>query len=493
MDNNIENLRQKTVSGIFWKGMERISAQLVSVIVSIVLARLLFPEDYSVVSIVAIFFSFCNIFISGGLSSALIQKKDADVIDYSSVFFAQMLMASIFYVVMFFVAPALAKLYNKDILIPVIRVMALTFFINGYKSVLSAKISSDLKFRKFFWSTIIGTVISAFVGIIMAYNGFGAWALVAQQMTNSFVDTLILTFTSHTKLRFVFSFSRFKQLFNFGGKIFLASIITVAYDEAQPLIVGIKYSTADLAYYNKGSQYPNLITSISSDTLSSSLFPAMAKVQDDKDAILNFTRSFMQVASFLTFPMMLGFFAVAENFVSIVLTDKWLPVVPYVMIFCLANMLQPIQKGNLQAIRAIGRSDIILILEIIKKSTYAVVIFLFVFFTDSPILLALSAIINSVFASLANTFPNRKLIGYRYKYQLADLLPNFITALVMCGIVYFMNYIQLNIYLLFVLQIVTGILVYFGLNLLIRNKSMFYLFDIVKGVFNKDGKNKKYD
>ena len=483
MDNS--NLRNKAVSGVIWKGLERVAAQLVSAIVSIVLARILIPEDYSVVSIVTIFFAFCNIFISGGLNTALVQKKDADIIDFSTILIANLVMASVLYVVMFFCSSLIAQLFKKELLIPIIRVMALTFFINGYKSVVSAKITSDLQFRKFFWSTIIGTAISAVVGITMALNGFGPWALVAQQMTNSFIDAFILTFTSKIKLALKFSGERFKKLFKFGGKIMLSALINETYNQTKPLIVGIKFSAVDLAYYNKGKTYPNLIASTANDTLASSLFPTMSKVQDDKQAVLNMTRRFMQLSSFLVFPMMIGFLVLAENFVRIVLTDKWLPIVPYLMIFCVSDMWKPIQTGNLQAIRAIGRSDIFLILEIIKKSSFFLIILLFVLFTDSPVLLAVSGIITSLLASLINTFPNKKLIGYGYVKQFQDLALNLITAVIMGVAVYFMKYIPLNIYLLTVLQVLSGIILYFGINLLIRNKSLLYLIDTIKVFFKK--------
>lgn len=492
MDRNID-LKNKTVSGVIWKGLERVAAQLVSAIVSIVLARILIPEDYSVVSIVTIFFAFCNIFISGGLNTALVQKKDADIIDFSTILIANIIIAVVMYIVMFFCAPLIANLYKKELLTPIIRVMGLTFFINGYKAVVSAKITSDLQFRKFFLSTIIGTAISAVVGIVMALKGFGPWALVAQQMTNSFIDSLILTFTTRIKFVLKFSGKRFKGLFKFGGNIWLASIITVAYDQTKPLIVGIKYSTLDLAYYNKGKTYPNLIASMGNDTLSSSLFPAMSKVQDDKQKILSMTRRFMQLSSFVVFPMMIGFLAVSENFVRIVLTDKWLPIVPYLMIFCVSDMLKPIQAGNLQAIRAIGRSDIILILEIIKKSSYAIVILLFVLFTNSPVLLAVSGILTSVLASIINSFPNRKLIGYRFRDQFLDLFLNLFTAAIMGVAVYFMKYIPINIYLLTVLQVFAGMAIYFGINLLIKNKNMLYFIETMKGFFKKHEKDKKAD
>lgn len=481
LDNH--NLRKKTISGVLWKGLERISAQLVSTVVAIVLARILVPDDYSVVSIVAIFFNFCNLFISGGLNTALIQKKNADSIDYSTVLFTNIFLACVLYLIMFFSAPFIANIYHKELLIPVIRIMALTFFINGYKSVVSAKITSDLQFRKFFWSTIIGTLVSAVVGIVMAVNGYGPWSLVAQQMTNSFIDSLILTITS--KCRFVcrFSRSRFRELFRFGGKIFLSSIITAIYDQAKPLIVGIKFSAVDLAYYNKGKSFPDLVSSIGSDTLSSSLFPTMSKVQDDKQTVLQMTRRFMQVSSFLVFPMMIGFLSIAEGFVRIVLSEKWLPIVPYIMIFCVSNMLKPVQAGNLQAIRAIGRSDVILKLEITKKTLYFIIILLFVLLTNSPILLAISGIITSVLASIINMYPNRKLIGYTYSQQISDLMVNLVSAALMGAFMFSMGYIEMDIFAKTILQVFAGIVIYIIMNLLLKNQSLIYIFQLIKGVF----------
>ena len=485
-DNTLKN---KAIGGVLWKGAERVLAQIVTAIVSIVLARILMPDDYSVVSVVAIFFAFCNILISGGLNTALIQKKEADIIDFNTILISNIVIASLMYVALFFSAPFISTLFNKELITPVIRVLGLTFFINAYKSVISAKITSDLEFKKFFWSTIIGTIISAVVGVTMALNGFGPWALVAQQMVNSFVDSLVLTFTAKYKFKIVFSWDRFKKLFKYGGKIWLTSIISVTYDQTKPLIVGIKYSTIDLAYYNKGKTYPNLFASISNDTLASSLFPTMAKVQDDKQRILSMTRRFMQLSSFLVFPIMIGFLVLADNFVRIVLTEKWLPIVPYLMIFCVSDMFKPIHSGNLQAIRAIGRSDIILTLEIIKKILFVGIIVLFVFLTDGPIWIATSGIITSILASVINAFPNRKLIGYRFRDQLIDLFPNLIVAALMGTAVYFMKHIPINYYLLTALQIVTGVLLYFVLNLIIRNKNLFYFISTVKNFFGAKHKN----
>lgn len=482
---NSNNLKNKAFSGMIWKFMERICAQVVSLIVSIVLARILMPDDYSIVSIVTIFFIFCNVFISGGLNTALIQKKDADVEDYSTVLHTSMFVALILYMVMFFLAPSIANLYSKQILIPVIRIMSLTFFINAFKSVLSAYTSSNLQFKKFFFSTIVGTIISAFVGIYMAINGYGAWALVAQQMTNSLLDTLILYLTTKYRIIFKVSFKKLKSLFSYGWKIFVSSIISVIYDQINPLIVGVKYTSKDLAYYSKGQSYPGLINSTISDTLQSVLFPIMSKVQDNKEMVLSVTRKYIKVASYVIFPMMIGLFSVSDIFVEVVLTEKWLPIVPYIQIFCFSYMLNIIQVGNLQAIKAIGRSDITLILEIVKKGFYFIIIILFVILSKNPIVLALSSIVCTVFATVVNTYPNRKLLGYKYKYQLNDLLPNLIISIIMGIVVYLIKYIQISKVLILILQVFIGIIVYILLSKFTKNENLYYLIDYVRSYFRK--------
>ena len=483
MDRN--NLKMNAIGGAIWKFAERICAQLVSLVVSVVLARILVPEDYSVVSIVGIFFSFCNILISGGFNTALIQKKDADALDYSTVLCITLAVSTVMYGVMFFCAPYIARLYDKRLLIPVIRVMALTFFINAVKSVLAAYTSSHLQFKKFFLSTIGGTAISAVVGIVMAMEGFGPWALVAQQMTNSVIDTVILFITTHFRLSLRVSWQRLKSLFSYGWKIFVASIISVVYDECCPLIVGIKYSGADLAYYNKGKNFPSLINSSITSTISSVLFPVIARVQDDGDAVLGVTRRYIKTASDVIFPVMIGFLAVAETFVLFLLTDKWIAIVPYIQIFCLSYMLDIVQVGNLQAIRAMGRSDVILILEVLKKSVYFAIIAAFVLLSDSPQLLAVSAVICTLVATGINTFPNRKLIGYKYRYQLMDLLPNLLLAAAMGAVVLLVGKLPLPSGLLMLLQIVVGGGVYVLLSAITRNESFLYVLNLVKQIVSK--------
>lgn len=481
-----DGLKRSAFGGMIWKFAERVCAQLVSMVVSIVLARILLPEDYAIVSIVTIFFTFCNVFISGGMNAALIQKKDASAEDYSTVLVVNLTMAVLLYGVMFACAPTIARLYEKEQLVLVIRVMALTFFINGLKSVLSAYTSSNLQFRKFFFSTIIGTVISAVVGITMAVRGFGVWALVAQEMTNSLIDTAILY--AATRLKFVrtFSLKRMKALVQYGWKIMVSSIVTVVYDQINPLIVGLRFTSADLAYYNKGSSFPGLVNSTISDTLAAVLFPVMSKVQDSREDVLGITRRYIKVASYVIFPFMVGLFAVADNFVKVLLTEKWLPAVPYIRIFAVSYMFNLIQVGNLQAIKAIGRSDITLILEILKKGIYLVIIVAFVFLSDSPVMLALSQIVCTAVALAVNTYPNRKLFGYSYRYQAADVLPNLLIAVIMGGIVMLVGTLPLPVFVLLVLQVLLGVVLYVGLSLVTKNENFRYLLSFLKQFFKRN-------
>ena len=483
-----QNIKHKAISSAFWKFMERIGAQAVSLIVSIILARLLTPDDYSVVSIVTIFFVFADALISGGLNSALIQKRDADDEDYSTVLYISVIISIVIYVVLFFLAPIIAKIYKHPILVKVIRIMALSLPVTAVKSIWCARISSSLKFKGFFIATFISTIISAVIGIALAYYGAGPWALVAQQMSNTVISTIILMFTIELHIIPRISYAKFKTLFNYGWKVLVSSIIGRVYMETIPIVVGFKYSTADLAYYTKGRSFPDLITTASTSTFSAVLFSTLSKFQDSKERLLYGTRLFIRITSFLAMPMMLGLFAVADNFVIVLLTEKWLPIVPYIKIFCISSMFEMVHVGNCETIKAMGRSDIYLIMEIIKKSGYFITIALFLIFSNSPQSIALAFIVCTVIALVVNSIPNMRLIDYKITQQIMDLLPNLITSVMMCVAVYFIGMIDINKTLLLIVQVVLGIVIYFVLNLLTRNSSLTYILGFVKSLLKKKEK-----
>ena len=484
----MDNLKTKTVNSIIWKLLERVCAKVVSVVVAIILARILFPEDYSVVSIVFIFIEFADVFINGGLNLSLIQKKDSDVVDYSTVLYANIIIATVFYIAIFFCAPLIANLYGNQLLIPVLRVMGVLLFINAFKSILCAYVSNNMDFKKFFIATIIGTVISGVVGIVLAKLGFGVWALVAQQLTNSFIDSVLLFFSNKLRFKLAFSFAKLKIHLKFGWKLFASSLINTVYNESRPLIVGIKYTPTDLAYYNKGNQYPNVINSTVNSTMASVMFPALSKLNKDPKAVLSATRRYIKCASFIIFPLMMGFAVVATSFVEVVLTSKWLPIVPYLQIFCIYYMFYLVHVGNGQAINAMGRTDVTLITEIIQKVLFTIVIVVFIFVSPSPIIFALSNIACMIVTTVTKAISSKIVFGYNYWIQVVDVLKNLFTSLVMCVAVYFVGYIAINKLLLLIIQILVGALVYVGVNALIKNENLVYFYNILKGMIKRKKK-----
>ncbi len=468
-------LKKSAFTGMLWKLAERIGAQGVTLLISIILARLLTPDDYSVVGVVNVFFAFCNVFIVGGFNSALIQKKNADEKDYSSVLFVSLGISGILYAAIFFSAPWIAGLYHKPLLVPVFRVMGICLIIDAVKAILYAYVSNQLQFKKFFFATLCGTVTSATVGIVMATAGFGPWALVAQKMVSSIADTLVLALTSKFRIKLQVSFRRIKRLFSYGWKIFVATIISTIYDQCNPLIIGLRFSTVDLSFYSKGQSFPLALNSALDGALSSVLFPVMSKVQDDATAVLGYTRKFMRTASYVIFPVMVGFLAVSDSFITVLLTDKWQGASIYIKIFCITYMFNIIQNGNLQTIRAIGRSDIILKLEIIKKSLYFLVILTAILLAKAPYWLAVATIVNTAIAIVVNTTPNRKLIGYKLRLQAMDLLPNLLLAIIMGAAVYALNFLQMNALVKLIVQCICGVAVYVGLSILTKNDNFNFL------------------
>ncbi len=480
-----KTIRKKTFAGTFWKFSERIIAQGVTLIVSIIIARILNPKDYSVVSLVTIFFVFADLLISGGLNTALIQKKNADSIDYSTVLYSSTVIAIFCYIILFFAAPYIANAYHQSILIPIVRVMGLTLPISAVKSVWCAKSSSTLNFRVFFIATIIGTLISAVVGITMAYTGFGPWALVAQQMTNTTIDTICLFILVKVDIKWTFSFERFKSLFNYSWKILVSSLIGTIYTDVIPLFIGLKYKAEDLSYYTKGRSFPSTASTTITNTLSAVLFPVLSIYQESKEKILNYTRLFIRVTSFVVFPLLLGFCAVADNFVYVILTEKWAGAIYYIRVFSIVYMFNMIHIGNCETIKAIGRSDVYLVVEIAKKVCYFVVIAIFIFFTNSPEILAWAFVINTLIAMVVNGVPNVKLIGYKIGYQLWDLIPNLLSAAFMAVCVYFIGRLNINRILLLGLQVVAGMVIYIAISVITKNKSFYYILNLLKEGLSK--------
>ena len=460
--------------------MERFVAQGLSLIISIIIARILLPSDYAIVSIVTIFFTFANVLISGGFNTALIQKKDAKAEDYSSVLYLSLFLSILVYSILFLGAPFIANIYHLEELILVIRIMGLSLPITAFKSIWCAFISSHFMFKKFFFATLGGTIVSGIVGIGMALKGFGPWALITQQMVNTIIDTILLVLTTRIGLVFKVSLSKLKELYKYGWKILVSSLLGTTYAEITPLFIGIKFSANDLSFYSKGKSFPSMLSSSVTNTLSAVLFPFLSKYQDDKKQVLEYTRRYMQIASFVIFPVMLGFFAISNSFVRVVLTDKWLPSVYFIQVFCICYMFDVVAIGNCETIKAIGRSDVYLVIEIIKKSCYGVTLALFIIFADSPKIITAAYLVCTVIQVAVNCVPNIKLINYRFKDQVLDLLPNLLISSLMCAVVCLVGQIRINAFWLLVIQVLSGIVFFVLCCLITNNKSYRYCINLIK-------------
>ena len=475
MDNG--ELRQKTLGGLIWKFAESVGNQAVSFIVSLVLARLLMPEEYGVIAIVTVLISLCNVFVNSGLGTALIQKKDADSLDFSTVFYVSVVISAVLYAVMFFAAPWIAVFYETPILTPVIRVMSLRVVLAGFNTVPRSYISKKMQFRKLFWATLGGTILSGTVGVVLAVKGYGVWALVAQYLLTGLVNAVVLFAMVSWKPRLEFSFLRLKGLFSFGWKLLVSSLIDTLYNELRSLIIGKKYSSADLGFYNKGKQFPELISGNVIKTIDSVLFPVIAMKQDDKEAVKQMTRRFIKSSTYIMMPLMVGLACAAEPMVRLILTDKWLFCVPYIRIYCVVGFLQPIQTANMQAIKAMGRSDILLKLEIIKKILGTALLLAAMPF--GVLVLAGSNMLYSTVVLMINSSPNRKLMNYTLWEQIVDVLPNLLISAVMGAVVYGMSFLPLSSFAVLALQILTGIGIYVAESVLFKNESFIYIANVL--------------
>lgn len=480
---------KKVTSNVIWKFMEKFGAQLVTFVVSIILARLLDPEAYGTIAIITVFIALLQVFIDGGFGTALIQKKDADDLDFSTVFWFNIVFCSILYVGMFFAAPLIAAFYEMPSITPIIRVMSLTLIISGVKNVEHAYVSKKLIFKKFFFATLAGTLIATLTGIWMAYNGYGVWALVAQNLINQFIDTIVLYFTVKWKPKFMFSWKRFIGLFSYGWKLLVSSILDTLYGEIREIIIGKKYSAEDLAYYHKGVQFPKLVMSNITSSIDAVLLPSLAEENDNKARVKAMTKRTIKVTTFIMMPMMMGLALIAEPLVTILLTEKWLPCVLYLRIFCFDYAFFSIHTSNLDAIKAVGRSDLFLKLEIAKKIFGTIMVLSTMFISVEAMGLSIIAI--AIVDQFINSWPNKELIDYGYGEQFKDMLPHIILTVIMGGAVYAASFIPVNMYLLIAIQIVVGIIVYVSGAYLAKFETFNYCLNFATRFFKRSKDNSK--
>ena len=477
------NSSKKIINNVVWQFSERMLAQIVSLIVSIVLARILFPEDYGAVTMITVFITIGNVFVTSGFPTALIQKKDADEIDFSTVFYFNFFLSIIVYFIVFVFAPFVADFYKMEILTALIRVMGLKIVISSISSIQHAYVSRHMIFKKYFWATFAGTVISGGVGIAMAIYGFGPWALVAQYLINSTIDVIVLFFVVEWKPKLLFSIKRLAGLFSFGWKILFEGLANEIDGQLRNLVIGRRYTSSDLGFYSKGQQFPQLVVTNVSTAVGAVLFPAISNEQSDPERVKTILRKSVSIVSYIIFPALAGLALVSKNFILVVLGEKWIESTPYLILFCFINIFTIGMIPRHQALKGTGRSDVFMYEHMLVRIVGLILLFLT--YRISVLAIALTGIISAVLMTITVMFTSKKFNGYLYKEQLLDVLPTIILCVLMAVPVFLISFLPLHAFILLILQIVVGISSYVFVSIVSKNKNFAFIVRTIKGKISK--------
>ncbi len=476
----------RVTKSLFWRLSEQFGSQIVSFMISIILARILDPNVYGSVAIVTVFITILNALVDGGLVNALVQKKGSDDLDFSSAFYYNLSIGFVLYAILFVSAPLISRFYNDEALVNVIRVLSLLLVVNAFKNIQRAYISKKMDFRKFFFATIGGTIASAVVGIAMAVNGCGVWSIVAQQLVNAVIDTAILWLSIKWRPGRSFSFKRLKELLSYSWKLMASWFIESGYEQLFQLVIGKAYSTTELAYYEKGRHFPELISANIINSIDGVMIPAIAIEQDDNNVVLEMTRKTVIVGTFIVAPMMMGLAAVAESLIILLIKDKWLPAAPFMRAFCLAYILMPCKSANLSTMKAVGRSDQVLKIEIIKEVVAITILMISVRF--SSLVMAFGLVALSVATFIIDGVAMGRLLRYGVLKQVKDMVGSILLSFVMGVAVFFVGYLDLPLVLLLLVQVLVGVAVYAALAAMFHLKGFGYCMKIVKSLLAKHRK-----
>lgn len=478
-----EKSAETVLSNFTWRLFERFGASGVTFVVSVILARLIDPEAYGLVAIVSVITSFVQVFVDGGLGTALVQKINADDIDFSTVFLFNLVFSLIVYLLLFFAAPFMASFYDRDELCPLIRVLCVVVIISAVKSIQQSYVTKHLLFKRFFFSTLGGTIAAAIIGIWMAYKGYGVWALVFQNVVNQTIDTAILWITVRWRPKLKFSWKRLNYLFSYGIKIFGANLIASIYNDIRQLAIGKVYTTSDLAYYNQGYKYPYFVMNNVNSSIDSVLFPVMVNAYGRGSSVKFLVKKSAVVESFIMFPLLIGLCACAPSLLPALVGEKWNTSIPYLQIFCLTLLINSLHIPHFNSLKAIGRSDLIFKVEFFKKTIDLVIVIGTLYFGVFAI--ALGSIAEGIISYMSTALVNGKTMEYPFGEQFADIAPNLFITLLMGGIVFGENYLPFGNIITSIIQIITGMIVYFICSFIFKPPAYTYVKQLVFGTIRR--------
>lgn len=473
-----DSLKSKAAKGILWSSFERFSVQGVQFFIMIIMARLLTPKDYGLIGMLTIFLAVAQSLIDSGFSQALIRKQDRTEIDNSTVFYFNIAVSLSLYILFFILAPYVSDFYNIPELTSIMRVISLGVVINSLAVVQRAQYTINIDFKTQAKASFTAAIFSGCVGMALAYAGFGAWALVVQQLLNLSINTVMLWYYSRWRPLLCYSWQSFHELFAFGSKLLLSGLLDTIYRNIYPIVIGKLFSASSLGHYTRAHQFSEFPSSNITSIIKRVTYPVLCSIQNDDERLSNIYRRFLKLSAFVIFPMMTGLSAVSKPFISITIGNQWEICAMLLPIICFSMMWYPIHSINLNLLQVKGRSDLFLRLEIIKKLLGVLVICI-----TAPwglVVMCYGSIVSSLIALVINTYYTGKLIHIGFFKQMRDLMPTLLLAFAMFILIRIINVYIDSLYLQLAIGIISGIVFYLGCGFLFRFKELEELISLVR-------------
>jgi O-antigen/teichoic acid export membrane protein len=450
-----DSLRTKTLHGVSWSFLERGGQVGIQFVISIILARLLLPAQFGLIAMLSIFMALAHSFIDSGFGQALIQKQDATRVDESSVFYFNIALGLAAAGLLSLAAPWIAAFYRMPLLVPLTRVLSLNLVISAFGCVQRALMTKRVDFKKQMKVSTVASAASGAVGVLLAYLGFGVWSLVAWSLCDSIFRTILLWLVYSWRPVWAFSLASLRGMFSYGSKLFLSGLLDTIYNNVYQLVIGKVYSPADLGFYSRAMGVQQVPVVNITGAVQRVTFPVFASIQDDKPRLKRGVKEALKTVTLVTFPLMTGIAVCAKPLVRVLLTDKWLPAVPYLQLLCVVGMLYPLHAINLNVLKAQGRSDLFFRLEVMKKGIAAAAIA--VTYRWGIVAIIFGQMVSSVIAYYLNSYYTGKLLKYPITEQILDLLPTLGLATAMGAAMFALALIPIqNQFILLVLQVITG-------------------------------------
>lgn len=483
------NLKIRAVQGTFWKILEKAGVQAVQLVIQIILARMLEPEAYGVIGLTSVFIAVSDVFLQQGLTMGLIQKKDADERDYSSVFYANLFLSAVIYVILYLLSPAIAWFYQNPDLVMIMRVLSVNVVTGAVCAVHQAILSKELAFQKSFVRGLFTVLVQGAAGIYLAYRGFGVWALVISKVLGTSAGVIVLCMLVRWKPEKIFSRTRLKGILAYSCSILGSNLLNTLFNNMHSLIIGRYFSESALGYYQRGQQIPQVLMTAFDGSINEVLYPALSLIQDDPGRLKKVLRRSMKLSMFLVMPLLLGLLTVSKTIVCLLLTEKWLPCVPYMQLSCIVCMFWPL-AARIHALNAIGRSDLTFRISLVSK--VLTVIFIFACVRYGIYAIMLGTIAASCISFWITGFYTDRYIGYTFRELFWDLFPTTGLSVVMCGIVFLTGKVIRNAFFCLVVQVIVGAAFYLAGAVVFKVEGYRDLEGLLKSIRKKDSwKNQK--